>query len=104
MIPGYFLPDGQLLGRLGKLVLVVKSRLRSKPHDERNWFQQLPAEAAEAYPSGVKWIVSLIAKAVRKASLHQALCCLTLASAIVSAVEQQDHSTFLGILAYPFYM
>jgi hypothetical protein len=35
--------------------------------------------------------------------MHQALCCLTLAFGIVSAAQQQDHSTFLGILAYPFY-
>jgi hypothetical protein len=40
---------------------------------------------------------------VRKAPLHQALCCLTLALGIVSGAQQQDHSTFLGILAYPFY-
>jgi hypothetical protein len=47
--------------------------------------------------------MSFIARAVRKASLHQALCCLTLAFGIVSAAQRQDHSTFLGILAYPFY-
>ena len=40
---------------------------------------------------------------MRKPPLHQALCCLTLALGIVSGEQQQDHSTFLGILAYPFY-
>lgn len=47
--------------------------------------------------------MSRIASAVRKASLHQALCCLTLAFGIVSTAEQQESSAFLGILAYPFY-
>jgi hypothetical protein len=47
--------------------------------------------------------VNLIAGIVRKAWLHQVLCCLTLAFGIVSAAQQQDDSTFLGILAYPFY-
>jgi hypothetical protein len=47
--------------------------------------------------------VSLITGVVRKASLHQALCCLTLAFGVVSAVEQEESSSFLGMLAYPFY-
>lgn len=47
--------------------------------------------------------MNFVGRVLRKAPLHQALCCLTLAVGIVSGAEQQDHSTFLGILAYPFY-
>ena len=35
--------------------------------------------------------------------MHQSLCCLTVALGIVSAAQQQEHSTFLGLLAYPLY-
>jgi hypothetical protein len=47
--------------------------------------------------------VSLVARTLRKGLLHQALCCLTLALGIVSGAQQQEHSTFLGLLAYLFY-